>query len=114
MPLCHIHGTHDTTVPVEGNATHVSFEKILEFWIPNNNVNTSPNINELPDIYQNDNSTVTKLLYNSENRRSSDIVYYRINNGNHSIPGIQSWSNKDIHAYTELWGFFKTHKLSDK
>ena len=114
MPVCHIHGTADSTVQVQGNPTHVSFDKILEFFIPNNNLNPIPTVVELPDIYVYDNSTVTEITYHTQSNSSGDIVYYRINNGNHSVPGTVSWANKDIHAYDVLWAFFKTRKLSDK
>jgi polyhydroxybutyrate depolymerase len=114
MPLCHIHGTADSTVQVQGNPTHVSFDKILEFFIPNNNCLSDPTVVELPDLYKYDNSTVTRITYNTQGISSGDIVYYRINNGNHSVPGTTSWANKDIHAYDVLWAFFKTRKLSDK
>jgi poly(3-hydroxybutyrate) depolymerase len=114
MPLCHIHGTDDATVPVDGNATHVSLDKILEYWIPNNNVHDTPIIYEIPDRYPYDNSTVSKIVYNTINPSSGDIIYYRINNGNHTLPGVQAWGNQDIHAYEVLWDFFKTRKLSDK
>lgn len=114
MPLCHIHGTADSTVQVQGNETHISFEKILEFFIPHNHCYPDPTVIELPDIYKFDNSTVTKFIYNTQDISSGDIVYYRINNGNHSVPGTTSWANKDINAYDVLWDFFKTRKLSDK
>lgn len=114
MPLCHIHGTADDIVQVEGNATHVSFEKILEFWIPHNNVNPEPRTTEIPDIFTYDNSTVTKFEYYTINTSSADIFYYQINNGGHAVPGIDTYSNHDINAYDEIWKFFKNRKLSDK
>ncbi len=114
MPLCHIHGTADSTVQVNGNKTHVSFEKILEFWIPHNQSSSEPLVTELPNIIPEDLSTVTKIEYKRVINSSGDIVYYRINNGNHSIPGMSSWSNRDINIYDELWKFFEPRKLSDK
>lgn len=114
MPLCHIHGTADSTVQVNGNKTHVSFERILEFWIPQNHTSSEPIITEMPNLVPQDLSTVTRFEYKTTNNSSGDIVYYRINNGNHSIPGMTSWSNRDINACDELWKFFKPRKLSDK
>lgn len=114
MPLCHIHGTADSIVQVQGNQTHVSFEKILDFWIPHNNVNPTPSITELPDKSTYDNSTVTKFEYYSIGTNDIDIIYYRINNGGHSVPGIQGVANQDINAYDEIWKFFKNRRLSDK
>lgn len=114
MPLCHIHGTADSTVQVQGNPTHVSFDAVLDIFIPHNNCYDEPIITELPDLYKYDNSTVSKLVYKNKGSSSGDIVYYRINNGNHSVPGTRSWANKDIHAYDVLWDFFSSRKLNDK
>jgi poly(3-hydroxybutyrate) depolymerase len=114
MPLCYIHGTADYVVNVNGTSAYASFQKMLDFFIPNNNVNSVPIVTELPDIYTYDNSTVTKFTYKNLGHSSADIVYYQINNGNHSVPGTYNNSNKDINAYDEIWAFFKTRKLSDK
>lgn len=113
MPLCYFHGTADSTVTVNGATHHVSFDKILEYYIPHNEVTINPMVTELPDISKYDGSTVTRFQYSTATS-SGDIIYYRINNGNHSIPGKQSWANKDISAWVEMWKFFKTRKLDDK
>lgn len=113
MPLCYFHGTADSTVTVTGGTHHVSFDKILELFIPNNKVNAIPTITELADINPYDGSTVTRFQYKSS-AGSGDIMYYRINNGNHSIPGKHSRANKDISAWVEMWKFFKNRKLEDK
>ncbi len=113
MPLCYFHGTADSTVTVNGGPHHVSFDEILEFFIPHNEVNPNPIVTELPDINIYDGSTVTLFHYQTTTS-SGDIRYYRINNGNHSIPGKHSWANKDISAWEEMWKFFKIRKLSDK
>jgi polyhydroxybutyrate depolymerase len=113
MPLCYFHGTADSTVTVNGGPHHASFDEILEFFIPHNEVNPNPIVTELPDINIYDGSTVTLFHYKTSTS-SGDIRYYRINNGNHSIPGKHNWANKDISAWKEMWNFFKTRKLSDK
>lgn len=113
MPLCYIHGTADSTVQVRSTATHAGFDKVLKFWIQNNKTKPTPVITELPNIWEYDNSTVTKLEYTSS-AGSGDIVYYRVNGGNHSIPGVQPWSNKDINGYQVIWEFFKPRRLSGK
>ncbi|MDF1546334.1 MAG: PHB depolymerase family esterase [Bacteroidales bacterium] len=112
MPLCYIHGTADSVVKVGGDVNHVSFDKILDYFIQKNGVDPTPLVTQLPDTYIYDNSTVTKIEYTTLSS-SADIIYYRINSCGHSIPG-RSWSNRDIHAFDVIWDFFKTRKLSDK
>jgi len=113
MPLCYIHGTADSIVKVEGDVGHVSFATVLDYFIQKNGANPTPVVTQLPDIYPYDNSNVTKIEYPTTLNSSADIVYYRINNGDHSIPG-RSWANRDIHAFDVIWDFFKPRKLSDK
>jgi polyhydroxybutyrate depolymerase len=113
MPLCYFHGTADSIIKINGAPNHVSFDKILEYYIPHNKANVNPIVTELPDINIHDGSTVTRFQYTTSTG-SGDIMYYRINDGNHSIPGKKSWANKDICAWEEMWKFFKIRKLNDK
>lgn len=110
MPLCYIHGTADKTVPIEGDVYSVGWTKILTYWIANNAVSPDPVVQELPDINKSDNSTVTKYAYSSYSC-DGDIVFYKINNGVHSIPGIEYPANMDINAFEEIWKFFRNHSL---
>jgi len=112
MPLCYMHGTADSTVRVFTTPTHQGWDKVLGWFVQHNKANATPLVTEMEDTYKWDYSTVTKLEYSAEG--SADIVYYRVNGGNHSIPGVQPWSNKDISAYQVIWEFFKPRKLSDK
>lgn len=106
MPLCYMHGTADATVPIEGDGFSVGWSTILSFWLNNNSASSNPVVTELPDINKNDNSTVTKFEYSSYSGKG-DIVFYRINNGVHSIPGLEYPANMDINAFEEIWKFFK-------
>lgn len=110
MPLCYMHGTADKTVKIEGDTYSVSWNQILTYWIANNAVSDDPVVTELPDINKNDNSTVTKFEYSSYSGKG-DILYYRINNGVHSIPGLEYPANRDINAFEEIWAFLKKHSL---
>ncbi len=110
LPLCYIHGTADATVEIEGDGSSVGWSRILTLFIENNNTSSSPLVVELPDINKNDNSTVTKFEYHSYSGKS-DILFYRINNGVHSIPGIEYPANMDINAFEEIWKFFKDYTL---
>jgi polyhydroxybutyrate depolymerase len=110
MPLCYIHGTADATVEIEGDESSVGWSEILSLWIDNNATSHNPIITELPDISAYDNSTVTKFEYKSYSGKA-DIIFYRINNGGHSIPGLGYPTNKDINAFEEIWKFFKEYTL---
>lgn len=110
MPLCHMHGTADQTVPIEGDEYSVGWSTILSLWMDNNIVSHDPSVTQLPDINTTDNSTVTKFEYNSYSGKG-DIVFYQINNGVHSIPGNEYPSNRDINAFDEIWKFFKEQTL---
>lgn len=112
MPLCYVHGTTDDDEYRE-NGTPIDYDERLKFWIENNEVNPEPIITELEDIDKTDNSTVTKFEYINPNS-SGDIVFYRINNGGHTIPGVYWPANQDINAYDEIWRFFRTRRLGDK
>jgi polyhydroxybutyrate depolymerase len=110
MPLCYIHGTADATVEIEGDESSVGWSEILSLWIDNNATSHNPIITELPDISAYDNSTVTKFENKSYSGKA-DIIFYRINNGGHSIPGLGYPTNKDINAFEEIWKFFKEYTL---
>ncbi len=108
MPLCYMHGTADPIVTLNGNP---SLNQILNLWITINGCSNTPEISELPDLSTDDISTVTLFRYTGTSG-DSEILYYRINGGGHSIPGIEYGANMDINAYEEMWKFFKRHKMN--
>jgi len=112
MPLCKIHGNADTIVNILGGDWYSSWPSILSVWLINNRISNPPVITQLPDTNKNDNSTVTKYEYRGATI-ASDIDSYLINNGYHSVPGIENSANQDINAYEVIWEFFKKHKLTD-
>lgn len=112
MPICNINGSGDSVVNMNGGDWYASWNDVLSLWIKNNKVDVNPTITNLPDLNKLDGSTVTKYEYRGLTN-ASDIDYYRINSGNHSIPGIEPDANQDINAYDVIWTFFKKHKLSD-
>jgi poly(3-hydroxybutyrate) depolymerase len=105
VPLCYMHGTSDNIVKIDG---YPSAEMILNLWIANNKCATIPEVTELPDIAGNDNSTVTLYEYSGDSP-DSEIQYYKIVGGGHSIPGVEPGANQDINAYEVIWSFFKQH-----
>lgn len=112
MPLCNINGSSDTIVNINGGDWYAAWGDIRNAYVKNNKVASEPVMTYLPDINKNDGSSVIKYEYRGTSI-ASDIDDYRIINGGHSVPGIESVANQDINAYEVIWAFFKKHKLSD-
>lgn len=109
IPLCYMHGTADEIVRIDGSP---SATDVIDYWKENNNCSSTPLITQLPDIEPGDSSTVTLFQYNGY-FTSSEIQFYRINGGKHSVPGNEPGANMDIDAYEVIWSFFKRHSYSD-
>jgi polyhydroxybutyrate depolymerase len=105
MPLCYMHGTADNIVKIDGTP---SADDIISFWVSNNACISTPVITQLPDISSTDNSTVILYQYTGYSA-DSEIQYYKIINGGHSIPGVEPGANMDINAYEVIWSFFNRH-----
>lgn len=103
IPLCYMHGTADSIVKMNSGIT---LNQVLNLWIYINGCNHAGTQQELPDIDKTDNATVTLFKY-SGSSPNSEIRYYRINGGGHSVPGIEPGSTFDINAFEEIWSFFK-------
>lgn len=105
IPLCYIHGTADSIVRMNGNP---SLEMILGLWIANNKCNAQATVTQLPDLVTTDNSTVTLYEYKGYGP-DSEIQFYQINGGGHSVPGTETGANMDINACEVIWSFFSRH-----
>jgi poly(3-hydroxybutyrate) depolymerase len=51
---------------------------------------------------------VTLYQYNGYTM-DSEIQYYKIIGGGHSVPGVEPGANMDINAYEVIWSFFSRH-----
>lgn len=123
LPLLHIHGTADGTVPFDGGdlvdpqftVTFPSVQSILNEWLANNSCKLSPLVTELPDPKPDDNLTVTLLSYEdcssytgrSNAEHTAEVQFYRINGGGHVWPTAP----RTLDANTEIWNFFSRHEL---
>lgn len=124
MPVLQIHGTTDPVVNYEtgsvdagtGNFTGIGIEACLQFWRDTNNCTLASDTTDLPDINTDDNSTVQLIRYR-DCADNSEVYFYKIHNGGHTWPsGLidigNGNTNKDFVASTEIWNFFKRHKLN--
>jgi polyhydroxybutyrate depolymerase len=117
VPALQIHGTNDLVVPIGGNLQYASISEVVGFWVDQNEVSNSPVSSSLPDVNQNDNSTVEWMRYYYGNGKTA-VEFYRVQNGGHTWPGAivslpNDVTNRDFHASTEIWRFFQQHTLND-
>ncbi|MFH0758174.1 MAG: kelch repeat-containing protein [Bacteroidota bacterium] len=114
ISVLHMQGTDDFLFPKDGDEWNLPIEGAAEFWAGFNGCHTIPDTTFLPDIHQDDNSTVTLLRY-STCHNNTEVLSYHIEGGGHTWPGgwiDASWThlgvlNKDIIASAEIWNFFK-------
>ena len=119
IPMIYIFGADDPFVPYDGGFVSgkmdfdpvVGIEEAVDFWINNNNCQTTlPKVN-LPDLNASDNSSVRVFEYINGDSNSR-VKYYEITGGGHTWPGVllpnQNLGNvnMDIEASKELWEFF--------
>jgi polyhydroxybutyrate depolymerase len=113
FPTLLIHGTADYFFPWSGLPPWWSTPPVTpSFWASQNNCSSDSIVTELADLDTTDNCTVTKIKYvNCDS--SSEVLFYRVNNGGHSWPGSGFYhpncipTNMDISGSSEIWKFFK-------
>ena len=108
VPVVHIHGTNDFTVPYSGNSTEPDWggspgvEEIVSTWAEWNNC-TEETTTFFPDLDPTDGSTVD-LITHSGGDYGYEARVYRVNDGGHDWFG--SWGNFDISSAAEMWSFW--------
>lgn len=117
LPVVHIMGTKDNSVPYSGGLVFgvwpvLSADDTVAFRVKHNRCKPEPIIELLPDIDPNDSSRVTKITYRGE----VDVVHSRVEGGGHTWPNgpddalgkpLLRVTNRDIDSGTVLWEFFK-------
>ncbi len=112
IPVMQIHGTNDPTVPYNGSFGVVAIENVVDYWVNNNNCDTAPIVESLPDINTSDNSTVERYTYANGDAGSS-VIFYKVIGGGHTWPDalfpIPAYgpTNRDFNASQVIWEFFK-------
>lgn len=123
VPVMQIHGTADPTVPYLGNplAFMESIADVVDYWVANNNCNTTAIETSVPDTSSADLCTTDHFVYAGGDAGSS-VELYRVNGGAHTWPGshpdfvnllgmgVTSW---DFSACGEIWRFFSQYRLNE-
>jgi polyhydroxybutyrate depolymerase len=116
MPVMQIHGTADPTVNYQtGTANAMGVEQTLSFWIDTNNCVLNQDTINVPNTNTTDGCTAQLIRYRQCDA-SSEVYFYKIAGGGHTWPGAFAIAagptNQDFKASTEIWEFFKRHKLA--
>lgn len=114
VPVMHIHGTADPTVPYAGNSTMIAPDTLVKMWRVKNNCNPTPTFSNVPNTNLSDGCTADHYIYSGGTNNSS-VEFYRINGGGHTWPGasfITGVTNQDFNASVQIWRFFRKYKLN--
>ncbi len=113
ISVMQIHGTSDAIVSYNGSAQGgKSVNDVIGLWVGNNSCTTTPQVQLLPDINTQDNSTVEKIVY-APCSTGTEVNLYKVIGGGHQWPGTTSLFgglgaiNRDISASAEIWNFFR-------
>jgi polyhydroxybutyrate depolymerase len=115
IPVMHVHGTADPTVPYYGGNGMISVDTTIAFWVRENKCNTSPVYNAIPNINTLDGSSADHYVYKN-GLNGTSVELYKINSGAHTWPGSPytvGTTNQDINASKEMWRFFRQYTLTN-
>ncbi|TNE55123.1 MAG: T9SS type A sorting domain-containing protein [Bacteroidetes bacterium] len=120
VPVMHIHGINDATVPYGGNSLQNfrSVEDVITKWAEVNQCTASPETTMLPDVVLTDLSKVERVRYRNGNGEVR-VELYRVIGGGHTWPGSSIplgglVTNQDIDASVEIWNFLSSYSLQDQ
>ncbi len=102
VPVLHIHGDADGTVPYDGNAQFglTSVSQTIEKWKSVNGCPETATTTSLPDT-QDDGYTITEDAYACS--AESEVKLWTVHNAEHVWLG----PNNDVTTTVEFWNFFK-------
>lgn len=105
IPALHIHSFDDEVVQYTNNNWGMDAEETVNFWINNNNTNTTPDTTDLSAVAS-DFYDSFKYLY-SQGDSASEVAFYQLDGPLH----IPSWyvGINDFNAATVIWDFFNRH-----
>ena len=94
VPVIKLHGTNDPILPFNGDNNWNSAQSAIDFWVTNNQTNTTPQLS----TYYN----IERALY-AEGSNGTSVDFYKILNGEHE------WFNLNVENQDTanlLWNFF--------
>jgi polyhydroxybutyrate depolymerase len=114
VPVMHVHGTADVTVPYIGGSGMIAVDSLMKFWRIKNNTNAVPTTSAVPNINLTDGCTADHFLWSGGTLGATNELY-RVNGGAHTWPGASitiGVTNQDFSASVQIWRFFRKYKLN--
>lgn len=113
LPVIHFHGTIDPLVNYNGTVGIPPVPNTINWWVAQNNCNSTPVLSSLPNTNLSDSSNVEKYYYGG-GTNGSEMTFYRIIKGGHTWPGASpvppfGFTNLDINASQVIGSFFSQH-----
>ena len=106
FPVCHFHGTGDSTIAYNGNLYGMDAMALVKFWANNNHCDTIPIVTDIPDIVQ-DGFTIKHFVY-ANGDDNTVVEHFRVDSAGHQwiYPPVNDMS------YTlEIWKFLSRFTL---
>ena len=110
LPIVHIHGEIDSSIPIGGGAYSVGFNSVLAYWNDYNQCNESTTING--DDNNGDGYAWTAEL-KAECNNNVRLAYYRLEGVDHEWPNRDGLGyDYDIDAASTIWSFMQEFDLN--
>ena len=106
IPALHIHSTDDQTVAYTNNSWGMDAEDNVDFWVANNNCNTTALTTDYTTVAS-DGFVSQKNLY-TQGDSASEVEFYHLEGPDH----VGSWygGNNDFVTAEVIWEFFSKHE----
>lgn len=103
IPVCHIHGTLDSTIYYTNNMYGNDPEEVVNFWVNKNSCDTNADTVFIDNVA--DGRSVEVINYPNGDL-NTEVLFYKIINGKHEWLFTPA---NDIHYTKEIWKFFSKH-----
>lgn len=107
-------GTDDFISPYDGLVFggiqyYLSADNMHQYWVNQNNTESSPIITTLPNTNTSDGSTVERHIW-ADGDACVQVEHLKVIGGGHDWPG--TFGNMDINASEEIWNYVSAYDLN--
>ena len=104
MPIVHLHGTNDKTIPYNGDGDWNSAQMVIDYWIDFNHTTTTP----ITNTDSNGGTTIEYYLYD-QGDSSISVEHYKYIGGEHV------WFNQTYQGQNTaelIWNFVSKYDIN--
>lgn len=106
VPVLHLHGTVDGTIPMVNNPYGIDTDSLIHWWVAHNTCDTTPVFTQFPDNAAD--SITVELFHYAPGPNNAEIDFIKAIGADHQwlmTPG------NDVNYTVEMWNFFARHTL---